>query len=158
MEDKQIGKIAKVICEGCAVNNGHCWFVSNLKLCPTVLNDSERLYNAGYRKQIEAEWQIVMGSNGQEKMVCTNCRHQQDLIGTFTYCPNCGAMMRKGDGKFKEFNAEISRNTALAVLKALSNYMYPSNDIFGKKTLVISRSAFESVRKKFLDDTKEKNK
>ena len=36
-------------------------------------------------------WEIVKGSNGQEKMVCTNCRHQQDLHSTFTYCPNCGA-------------------------------------------------------------------
>ena len=103
-----------------------------------------------------AEWQIVIGSNGQEKMVCTNCRHQQDLNGTFTYCPNCGKKMCSNDGKFKEFNAVIDRNTALAVLKALSPHMYPSYDIFGTKTLVISRSAFESVRKKFLDDTKEK--
>lgn len=39
------------------------------------------------------EWEIVIGSNGKEKMVCTNCRHQQDLASTFTYCPNCGARM-----------------------------------------------------------------
>ena len=38
-------------------------------------------------------WEIVKGSNGKEKMVCTNCRHQQDLHGTFTYCPNCGALI-----------------------------------------------------------------
>lgn len=49
------------------------------------------LYDAGYRKQTEGEWEIVIGSNGREKMVCTNCRHQQDLASTFTYCPNCGA-------------------------------------------------------------------
>lgn len=49
------------------------------------------LYDAGYRKQIEGKWEIVIGSNGREKMVCTNCRHQQDLASTFTYCPNCGA-------------------------------------------------------------------
>lgn len=52
------------------------------------------LLNEGYRKQSEGEWEIVIGSNGREKMVCTNCRHQQDLASTFTYCPNCGARMR----------------------------------------------------------------
>ena len=44
--------------------------------------------------QREAEWEIVIGSNGREKMVCTDCRHQQDLASTFTYCPNCGARMK----------------------------------------------------------------
>ena len=38
-------------------------------------------------------WEIAKGSNGKEKMVCTNCRHQQDLHNTFTYCPNCGALI-----------------------------------------------------------------
>lgn len=38
-------------------------------------------------------WEIVKGSNGKEKMVCTNCRHQQDLHSTFTYCPNCGTLI-----------------------------------------------------------------
>ena len=42
------------------------------------------------------QWEIVKGSNGKEKMVCTHCRHQQDLHSTFAYCPNCGAKM---DGK-----------------------------------------------------------
>ena len=40
-----------------------------------------------------ADWEIVKGSNGREKMVCTACRHQQDLHSTFTYCPNCGAII-----------------------------------------------------------------
>ena len=54
------------------------------------------LYTEGYRKQEEGEWEIVKGSNGKEKMVCTNCRHQQDLASTFTYCPNCGARVGGG--------------------------------------------------------------
>ena len=58
--------------------------------------EAELLYNAGYRKQSEGHWEIVKGSNGKEKMVCTNCRHQQDLASTFTYCPNCGAKMGGG--------------------------------------------------------------
>ena len=38
-------------------------------------------------------WEIVVGSDGKEHMVCTGCRKQQDLTGVFSYCPNCGAMM-----------------------------------------------------------------
>ena len=40
-----------------------------------------------------AKWEIVVGSDGKEKMVCTECRKQQDLTGVFSYCPNCGAKM-----------------------------------------------------------------
>ena len=42
------------------------------------------------------EWEIVVGSNGNEYMVCTCCRVSQDLTGVFTYCPNCGAKMTEG--------------------------------------------------------------
>lgn len=52
------------------------------------------LAEKGYRKQSEGMWEIVIGSNGKEKMVCTNCRHQQNLASTFTFCPNCGARMK----------------------------------------------------------------
>ena len=38
-------------------------------------------------------WEIVVGSDGKEHMVCTGCRKQQDLTGVFSYCPNCGALM-----------------------------------------------------------------
>ena len=38
-------------------------------------------------------WEIVVGSDGKEHMVCTGCRKQQDLTGVFSYCPNCGAEM-----------------------------------------------------------------
>ena len=38
-------------------------------------------------------WEIVVGSDGKEHMVCTGCRKQQDLTGVFSYCPNCGCKM-----------------------------------------------------------------
>ena len=38
-------------------------------------------------------WEVVVGSDGKEHMVCTVCRKQQDLTGVFSYCPNCGAKM-----------------------------------------------------------------
>ena len=41
-------------------------------------------------------WEIVVGSNGKEYMVCTCCRVSQDLTGVFTYCPNCGCIMDGG--------------------------------------------------------------
>ena len=41
-------------------------------------------------------WEIVVGSDGKEHMVCTGCRKQQDLTGVFSYCPNCGAKMTEG--------------------------------------------------------------
>ena len=41
------------------------------------------------------EWEIVVGSNGKEYMVCTCCRVSQDLTGVFAYCPNCGAKMNR---------------------------------------------------------------
>ena len=40
-----------------------------------------------------ARWEVVVGSDGKEKMICTGCRKQQDLTGVFSYCPNCGAIM-----------------------------------------------------------------
>ena len=40
-----------------------------------------------------ARWEVVVGSDGKEHMVCTGCRKQQDLTGVFSYCPNCGALM-----------------------------------------------------------------
>ena len=43
-----------------------------------------------------AKWEVVVGSDGKEKMVCTECRKQQDLTGVFSYCPDCGAKMMEG--------------------------------------------------------------
>lgn len=57
---------------------------------------SERLKKAPtieVKPIVHAHWEIVVGSNGKEYMVCTGCRKQQDLTGVFSYCPNCGAMM-----------------------------------------------------------------
>ena len=42
-------------------------------------------------------WEVIVGSDGKEKMVCTECRKQQDLTSVFSYCPNCGATMELED-------------------------------------------------------------
>ena len=44
-----------------------------------------------------ARWEVVVGSDGKEHMVCTGCRKQQDLTGVFSYCPNCGCLMDGGE-------------------------------------------------------------
>lgn len=52
---------------------------------------------------VHAHWEIVVGSNGKEYMVCTRCRKQQDLTGVFSYCPNCGATMDESVDKNEIF-------------------------------------------------------
>jgi hypothetical protein len=93
MSKEQIEKMAKCICMNCAKDNP-CSLAKLGWVCNSARENATALYNAGFREQSEGEWEIVKGSNGKEKMVCTNCRHQQDLASTFTYCPNCGAKMK----------------------------------------------------------------
>lgn len=50
-----------------------------------------------------AKWEVVVGSNGKEYMVCTGCRKQQDLTGVFSYCPNCGAKMDEKEDKHEDY-------------------------------------------------------
>ena len=55
--------------------------------------DVEALPSADVAPVRHERWEIVVGSDGKEHMVCTGCRKQQDLTGVFSYCPNCGAKM-----------------------------------------------------------------
>ena len=95
-KEKQIDEIAKLIC-----NFSQCVCYNSIGECANtecqIVDKAETLYNIGYRKQSEGEWEIVKGSHGKEIMICTNCRHSQDLHATFTYCPNCGAKMKGGE-------------------------------------------------------------
>jgi hypothetical protein len=93
-KEKQIEEMAKAICEhyvngGC----GRCTYC----FCD---GDALKLYNAGYRKQSEGEWEKVM-----HHRECSKCHYRapykkikngyflQDLTA---YCPNCGAKMKGG--------------------------------------------------------------
>lgn len=53
---------------------------------------AEAVYNAGYRKQSEAEW--TYGENNTMK--CTLCRRRMPKIILARFCPNCGAKMKGG--------------------------------------------------------------
>ena len=59
--------------------------------------DIEEIPAADVAPVRHGEWEIVIGSNGKEYMVCTCCRVSQDLTGVFTYCPNCGSKMDGGE-------------------------------------------------------------
>ena len=69
-----------------------------LGLCRVIMEDDFKKAIKKMPKGIIADvapvrhgkWEIVVGSNGKEYMVCTCCRVSQDLTGVFTYCQNCG--------------------------------------------------------------------
>ena len=70
--------------------NGNKHFINGIE---SVLEYAENLPAADVAPVMHAKWEVVVGSNGKEYMVCTGCRKQQDLTGVFSYCPNCGAKM-----------------------------------------------------------------
>ena len=83
-------RIKEIHCAECDSYHGvrcrACWVDDTLDYI-----DSEPV--ADVAEVRHGEWEIVVGSNGKEYMVCTCCRVSQDLTGVFTYCPNCGAKM-----------------------------------------------------------------
>ncbi len=72
------------------VKSGGYWEIEDMEVAVACI---EQTPTADVVEVKYGYWEIVKGSNGKEKMVCTNCRHQQDLHSTFIYCPNCGALI-----------------------------------------------------------------
>ena len=58
---------------------------------------THRVESADVAPMKHGRWEVVVGSDGKEYMVCTGCRKQQDLTGVFSYCPNCGCLMDGGE-------------------------------------------------------------
>ena len=52
-KEKQIEEMAKVLCEDCARDTSPCVLTKTARMCESVKEQAEALYNAGYRKQ---EW------------------------------------------------------------------------------------------------------
>lgn len=74
-------------CVGCTHNNRF--------QCKPIY-DAELLYNAGYRKQSEGEWEL--GKSGVMSF-CSTCgywAHPRE-VDEWDYCPRCGAKMREED-------------------------------------------------------------
>ena len=88
-----IKRIKEVYCVGCNSYHG-----VRCRACGTgdAIDMIEDAPAADVAPVAHGEWEIVVGSNGKEYMVCTCCRVSQDLTGVFTYCPNCGAKMDGG--------------------------------------------------------------
>lgn len=63
---------------------------------------AEKMYDIGYRKQVEAEWTPIeefvpnWGANIIHHYECSNCK-TLEYTNDRKYCPNCGAKMRNGE-------------------------------------------------------------
>lgn len=64
---------------------------------------AEALYEAGYRKQSEGEWETVQETTLDKAIECTVCKNQfwfmkkgQLRIDRMPFCPKCGAKMKGG--------------------------------------------------------------
>ena len=79
--------IASVMCKSCEEVSGGC---CKDKPCGNVLREARRIYDAGYRKQSEGEWEQI----GLQNPKCSLCRRYNYEKSTF--CPNCGAKMKGG--------------------------------------------------------------
>ena len=96
-KEKQIEEMAEVMCDDCRPHTPSCERI----ICDSVIESATAIYNAGYRKQSEAEWVRVMnhkecskcGYNAPYKKIKAGY-HLQDLA---KFCPNCGAKMKGGE-------------------------------------------------------------
>lgn len=92
-EEKQIEELARAMCDGCPVYNQimcHEWYVA------------QKIYNAGYRKQIEGEWEeidIPVHCEDDVDVVyrCSSCGNCSDSETNF--CWYCGAKMKGGESE-----------------------------------------------------------
>ncbi len=62
---------------------------------------AETLYQRGWRKQSEGEWEISKMGDGGTIRTCSNCHISQTVNVyngkvMFKYCPYCGARMKGG--------------------------------------------------------------
>jgi hypothetical protein len=97
-KEKQIEEMRKTICDGCGIEHAHCGFISKGKWCPTLITDTERLYKAGYRKQIEGRWMRNEDHNAYEsEYFCSECLADGNNQGNEPFCWNCGAKMKGGE-------------------------------------------------------------
>ena len=85
-QEQQIEAMAYVLCGGC----NECY----KSLCADWYR-AERLYKAGYRKQIDGEWIFNRGRcYGEPAYYCSLCNEGASEYGMDNFCPNCGAKMK----------------------------------------------------------------
>ena len=82
----------------CEEESGSCEF-TDCRSC-NALNLAKEIYNAGYRKQSEGEWEAVQREWDFDPFfyidyVCSVCGSREQNKRNF--CPNCGAKMKGGE-------------------------------------------------------------
>ena len=96
-KEKQIEEMSCAICDECRAHTPSCECI----MCDAAIESATDIYNAGYRKQSEGEWEKFEG----ERFICSNCAKVFGLGSTATihdvkrvwnFCPNCGAKMKGG--------------------------------------------------------------
>ena len=102
VKGREIEEMAKIchfyddgICRLCADPPEMCNYQCDLAI---LVNN---LYNAGYRKQSEGEWEIVV-TPVEATFICSNCNYfyteaDPQAKTEYRYCPNCGAKMKGGE-------------------------------------------------------------
>ncbi|MEE1138236.1 MAG: hypothetical protein U0M02_07140 [Acutalibacteraceae bacterium] len=98
MREKQIEEIAKFTCNSCEMGCGFtedCCLDKDYKKCELSIETATAIYNAGYRKQREGEWEkrdFIIFDFVKTAYRCTSCGTTWDAPTKF--CPNCGAKMK----------------------------------------------------------------
>lgn len=111
-KEKQVGEMAKVMCGYYGTEK--CYDCRYYCACH-IKQEANRLYNAGYRKQEEGEWEwfeVWSPSTPGHPGKCEDCGWQcsrckvelKDMVGGYwcdvstmpelPFCPNCGAKMK----------------------------------------------------------------
>ena len=104
-KEKQIEEMARILASDCGKCTECDHFhkeINGIDSC--YLKYADMLYNAGYRKQSEGEWGLVVDYGEGKKVECSVCEKQfffmkkgQLNIDRMPYCPNCGAKMKGGE-------------------------------------------------------------
>lgn len=99
--NKQIEEMVEIIEEkNCiGVLCSECEFFNNSRCSKLYI--AKALYNAGYRKQSEGEWQIAVNPV-EATFICSNCHWfyteaDPKAETEYKYCPYCGAKMKGGE-------------------------------------------------------------
>lgn len=96
-KNREIEEMAKTLCGEKENDCRKCYSCGGI--CEFWM-ESSVLYNAGYRKQSEGEWE-QQPRPYEDEIVCSVCGANFNIIDNctekFDFCPNCGARMTKGD-------------------------------------------------------------
>ena len=100
-KEKQIAEMAKITCYVCEFGhgfNGDCDLGKD-KPCCISLGAAEKLYETGYRKLEEHEWEeVAIVKQGEIVKRCYECPVCGLLCDTNApFCPACGANMKGGN-------------------------------------------------------------